>query len=88
MNSVREQAAEAVRAVGTAIFPQFKRDQKGRCFTDFADVARLRQVGKVRWSRLVGQDSGSERHQRRLGEQAKRCSARSRDKGLEHCIGL
>ena len=42
-NSGRVHAAEAAKAVGgAAIFPQFKSDEKGRDFTDFADVARAR----------------------------------------------
>ena len=45
-NSGREHATAAAKAVGgAAIFPQFKRDEKGRDFTDFADVARSRQAG-------------------------------------------
>lgn len=45
-NSGREHATEAAKAVGgVAIFPQFKIDEKGRDYTDFADVARSRQAG-------------------------------------------
>ena len=109
-NSGREHATEAAEAVGgAAIFPQFKRDEKGRDFTDFADVARSRQgskgLGAVRrqveqgLSKFLarqqdsGQDGkrtdrGSERQQHQSGQQAKRRPARSRDKGLEHPIGL
>lgn len=45
-NSGREHATEAAKAVGgVAIFPQFKKDERGRDFTDFADVAHSRPAG-------------------------------------------
>ena len=55
-NSGREAAEEAAKAVGgVAIFPRFKANEKGREFTDFADIARLRSTGLEAVKRQVEQ---------------------------------
>lgn len=47
-NSGREKATEAAKAVGgRAIFPQFTSQEKGREFTDFSDLHRIRGLAAV-----------------------------------------